>query len=162
MNTKWSDRRITWIGLGVVLGMMLSVYAPQEPAMGAYTAAGGDKISMCVSTSSIGIPDTVFILDETTGRLFGATYAQSGGTFGAVHFRNLAADFRVADDAKYVMVPGAIGSTSTGDGAQTGAGGIFVAESKSGLCILYAFTTSAGKHELAPIGRIPWRKTSRR
>ncbi len=162
MKTKWSDRRLTWIGVGLVLGMVLSVYAPQEPAMGAYSATSADKISMCVATTSIGLPDTVFILDETTGRLFGATYATTGGAFSALHARNLAADFKVADGAKYAMVPAAIGSTQTGDGVPTASGGIFIAESKSGACILYAFTTSTGKHELAPIGRFQWRPASRR
>jgi hypothetical protein len=153
MQTR-SERRLAWIALGAVLGAVLSVYWPQEPAIGAYTATGADDLQMCTCTTAIGTADAVFILDGTTGRLIGGIYSNNG--FPAAYVRNLAADFGVTDGASYIMVPGSVAPRVPGRGT-TAEGAIFVAEQKSGLCIMYGFLTAAGTNELVPLAQFPWR-----
>jgi hypothetical protein len=154
MTTRWTETRLAWLALGAVLGSALSVYWPQEPALGAYVASSGDKFCMCACTTTIGTSDAVFVLDQTTGRLIGAIY--SNGRFGALYVRNLAADFGVTDKAYYNMVPASIGARIPGRG-QTAEGSIFVGEERSGLVIMYAFQAAGGINELVPVTNFNWR-----
>lgn len=154
MRTNWTETRLAWMVLGGVLGSVLSVYWPQEPALAAYTAAGGEKISMCACTTGLGTSDAVFILDQTSGRLVGGIYAN--GQFGAAYVQNLAQDFGVADGAVYSMVPASIGARIPGANA-TAEGSIFVGEQKSGKVIMYAFATAAGANRLVPLATFPFR-----
>ena len=153
MKSNWLETRIAWLILGALVGGVFSVYWPQEPVYGAYTAAGGSKFQMCTCTTSIGTADAVFLLDQTSGRLVGGIYAN--GQFGAVYLRNLAADFGVGE-GEYNMVPGSVGARIPGRG-QTAEAGIFVGEQKSGLVVMYAFHTSAGANELVPVANFRWR-----
>lgn len=154
MKSNWTETRLAWLVLGMVLGGVLSVYWPQEPAYGAYAASGGDRFCMCVGTTTIGTSDAVFLLDQTSGRLVGGIYAN--GKFGALYARNLAADFGVTDKAHYNMVPASVGARVPGRG-QTAEASIFVGEESSGLVIMYAFQASGGVNELIPVTNFRWR-----
>ncbi|MEZ6068424.1 MAG: hypothetical protein R3B90_22535 [Planctomycetaceae bacterium] len=154
MPVPVSERRIVWIALGAVLGCVLSVYWPQEPALGAYSASGGDDLQMCSCTTAIGTGDAVFILDGTSGRLIGGIYGNGG--FPAMYIRNLAADFGVTDGASYIMVPASVAPRVPGRGTSA-EGVLFVAEQKSGQCGMYGFTTAQGQNELVPLANFRWR-----
>jgi hypothetical protein len=154
MKTIWSGRRLAWIAVGVVIGFAVSHYWPQKPAIGAYASTHSDSFSMCTATTGIGMADAVFVLDPAVGRLIGAVYGRGG--FNTVYGRNLAADFKVTNDAKYVMVPASVGAGIGGAGPAA-EGAIFVAEQKSGKVIMYGFPASTGQHELVPVATFPWR-----
>jgi hypothetical protein len=140
--------------LGGVLGGLLSVYWPQEPAYGAYAASGGQEFCMCACTTGLGTADAVFVLDQTTGRLVGGIY--SNGGFGAAYIHNVARDFNVADGAVYNMVPASVAARLPG-AAATAEASIFVGEQKSGIVIMYSFQTAAGANRLIPVARFPFR-----
>jgi hypothetical protein len=154
MRSNWTETRLAWLVLGMVFGGVLSVYWPQEPAMAAYTASGGEKFSMCVGTTRSGTSDAVFVLDQTTGRLVGGIY--NNANFTATYVRNLAQDFKVADGAVYNMVPGSVAPRIPGT-APTAEAAIFVGEQKSGLVIMYAFPTAPGLNQLVPLAQFPFR-----
>jgi hypothetical protein len=154
MKANWTETRLAWMVLGAVLGCLLSVYWPQEPAMGAYTSAGSDKFCMAACTTTLGTADAVFVLDQTSGRLIGGIYA--GGQFGGALVRNLAQDFNATDKAHYNMVPASVGLKLPGRAA-TAEGCIFVGEESSGLVIMYAFQAAGGVNALTPVAKFPWR-----
>ena len=154
MRPNWTESRLSWLVLGGVLGGLLSVYWPQEPALAAYSASGGEKFCMCTGSTSLGAADAVFVLDQTTGRLVGGIYAN--GQFGAGYIRNLAQDFKVADGAVYNMVASSVAPRIPGS-APSAEAGIFVAEQKSGLCIMYGFQTASGTNQLVPMAQFKWR-----
>ncbi|MFV0442963.1 MAG: hypothetical protein ACK5Q5_05290 [Planctomycetaceae bacterium] len=154
MRSNWTETRFAWLVLGMVFGGLLSVYWPQEPAMAAYTASGGEKFSMCAGTTKGGTSDAVFVLDQTTGRLVGGIY--NNAQFSAMYIRNLAQDFGVADGAVYNMVPASVAPRIPGN-APTAEAGIFVGEQKSGKVIMYAFQTAVGTNQIVPLAQFPFR-----
>ena len=154
MQTNWSNSRLSWLALGAVLGGLLSVYWPQEPAFAAYSASGGEKFCMSTGSTSLGAADAVFVLDQTTGRLVGGIY--SNGAFGAAYIRNLAQDFQVAEGAVYNMVSASVAPRIPGS-APTAEAGIFIAEQKTGKCIMYGFQTAQGANQLTPLAQFKWR-----
>lgn len=154
MRTNWTETRLAWLVLGTLLGGVLSVYWPQDPAFAAYSASGGDKIALCAGTTRQGTSDAIFVLDQTTGRLVGGIY--NNGSFGAAFVRPLAQDFKVADGAVYNMVPAAVSPRIPGN-APTAEAAIFVAEQKSGLVIMYAFPIAGGANSLVPLASFPFR-----
>jgi hypothetical protein len=161
MTRAWTERRIVWLAVGAVLGVVASIYWPGQPAaQAAYSAAGGSKFDMTICSTIEGAADAVFILDKATGRLIGAMPNRQGGQIAATFIRNLAADFKVADGAEYLMISAQVNPTQSGT-IPPGSGGVWVAEQKSGLCILYLFPTANGPNELVPFSQFPWRKTTR-
>jgi hypothetical protein len=154
MRKNWTETRLAWMVLGGILGSMLSVYWPQEPAMAAFTASGGEKFCMCACSTTIGTADAVFVLDQTSGRLVGGIY--SNGGFAATYMQSLAQDFGVADGAVYNMVPASVAPRIPGTAA-TAEASIFVGEQKSGKVIMYGFQTAPGTNRLVPVAQFPFR-----
>lgn len=163
MKEKLTERKTFWLTAGTILGMMIAYYCPQEPAY-ADSAATGEKFSMCTVPTLAGQSEAVFVLDHLTGRLLGAAHSSQSGTFTQTYARNLAADFRVVDNAQYVMVPGRVDIRASG-GAVPANGCVYVGELNSGLVNMYGFKYSPGGRqlplqELIPIASFPWRGTT--
>lgn len=160
MKNRLTERKTFWVAVGTLLGMSIAYYCPQEPAY-ADTAAAGEKFSMCTVLTLAGQSEAVFVLDHLTGRLIGAAHNPQNGGFTQSFARNLAADFKVVDNAQYVMVPGRV--EVRGGGVNPPANGcIYVGELNSGLVNMYGFTYTAGGRivpvkELIPIANFPWR-----
>lgn len=154
MRTNWTETRFAWLVLGMVFGGLLSIYWPQEPAIAAFTASGGEKFSMCAGTTKGGTSDVVFVLDQTTGRLVGGIY--DNGQFSASYLRPLAQDFGVTTGAVYNMVPASIAPRIPG-AASTAEAAIFVGEQKSGQVIMYAIPVQQGINQLVPLAKFPFR-----
>lgn len=160
MTENLAHKRTFWLATGMVLGMVIAYYCPQEPAY-ADSAASGEKFSMCTVETLAGQSEAIFILDHLTGRLLGAAHSQQTGTFTQTYARNLAADFKVIDNAQYVMVPGRV-QVRSGGSAPPANGCIYVGELNSGLVNMYGFNYIAGGRqvpvrELIPIANFPWR-----
>lgn len=155
-NQKW-----IWLGAGTLFGLMLGYYCPFEPAH-ATTAAMGDKFAMCTVSTGPAQSDAVFVLDMVTGRLIGGIYNQQGG-FTQSYARNLAADFKVVENAQYVMVTGFAPTGGGGNGGAPATGVIYVAELNSGIVACYGFLQSPQANRVMPtrelvvLGTFPWR-----
>ncbi|MEZ6057009.1 MAG: hypothetical protein R3C01_09925 [Planctomycetaceae bacterium] len=160
MERNWINHRLVWLGLGLVAGIGVAQMWNGTPAEAGYAAAHSDKFSMCSAETMVGQSDAIFILDQATGRLVGATYDRTNGGFSSSYGRNLAADFKVTDKAEYVMCPANIFPSLTGGGPQA-LGGIYVAEMRTGICALYGFPTAGGTSELSVLGTFPWRRSTR-
>ncbi len=160
MKEKLTERKTFWLTAGTILGMMIAYYCPQEPAY-ADSAARSEKFSMCTVPTLAGQSEAIFVLDHLTGRLIGAAHTPQGNIFSQTYARNLAADFRVVDNAQYVMVPGRVELRGAG-GNPPARGCIYVGELNSGLINMYGFQYNAGGRvvpvrELIPIANFPWR-----
>lgn len=163
MKEKLTERKTFWLAAGTLLGMAIAYYCPQEPAYAA-SAAVGEKFSMVTVPTLAGQSEAVFVLDNLTGRLLGAVHATQTNTFTQTFARNLALDFKVVDNAQYVMVPGHVEFRAAG-GSPPANGAIYVGELNSGLVIMYGFSVSPGgrpmpMRELTPIAQFPWRQAT--
>lgn len=160
MQTSSLDRRITWLTAGTLLGMVIAYYCPTEPAY-ADTAVISDKFAMCTVDTAPTFSEAVFILDMVTGRLMGAAYNTTTGTFTQTFIRDLAADFQVTERAQYVMVTGR-GNLAIRGGGPPAIGVIYIGELNSGLCNMYGFfytqtQQQAPLQQLTLVGQFPWR-----
>ncbi len=161
MPSRWQENRFAYLLLGLIAGLAVSFYWPHEP-LKADAAASQEKFSICTVQTIPNQSEAIFVLDSVTGRLVGAAHNQQTGTFTQAYIRNVAADFGVVENAKYLMVPGFIqvrGATS-GPPAQ---GGIYVAELTSGKVGLYGFVyqnnsrNGVQSQELTPIANFSFR-----
>ncbi|WP_437205576.1 hypothetical protein [Planctomicrobium sp. SH664] len=162
MQTNMTDRRITWLAAGALLGMAISYYCPTEPAY-AETASSNTKFAMCTAQTLLANSEAVFILDGVTGRLFGAAFNTASGTFAQSYGRNLAQDFQTTGNAQYVMVSG-FAQMNTVGGVTPASSAIYVGELNSGKVIMYGFPYANGRqgtYDLVPVAQFPWRQASR-
>lgn len=159
MSRNWSERKIAWLIAGIGLGVVLANYWPNEQqAFATQTAVVGEKFAMCTVETNVGDTDAVFILDFATGRLVGGIYNRQSNAFSAPMFRNIASDFNLSEQGKYILATGFVGATSRG--AQPATGGIYVAELTSGQVVLYGFVAARGANaaqQLTPMGNFAWR-----
>ena len=162
MSRNWSDRRISWLVVGIGLGVALASYWPHEPMAYAEAAAGAEKFAMCTVGTNVGDAEAIFVLDYATGRMVGATFNNKSNTFSQPMIRNLAADFGLTEQGQYLMVPGFVGAR--GRGAPPANGGVYVAELTTGKLALYGFiNVSQGTRvpqELTVFGVFPWRSAT--
>ncbi len=139
MKARWYDGRAAWLAAGVLFGLGLSVYWPHEEAQ-ATAVDRSQKIVLTSVNTGDSTSDAVFVLDLVTGRLLGAGYTTQAGGFTQTWARNLAADFKVGDNAEYVMVPGRFVIQQAGAGGDIPAnGGVYVAELNTGWVHMYGF-----------------------
>jgi hypothetical protein len=137
VKERWSEKKIVWLIAGAMLGVGFSYYWPAEPAF-AKAVSATDKFSMCSVPTLVGSGDAIFVLDQISGRLLGAAYNPQARSFNQTYARNVAADFGIADNAEYVMVPASIVLTTSG-GVPPAQGAIYVGEMKSGIICAYGF-----------------------
>lgn len=153
MQQNPQDRRTWWLLAGVVLGFGLSSLWPVENVQ---AVATDREERFCIATCETGLaqPESVFVLDFLTGRLFGATLNQQTGTFTATYFRMISADFQLSADnkPKFVLIPGRADLTNT-RGTTTAASVLYIGELNSGRVIAYRFPVRVSRSPLptAPI-----------
>ena len=154
MQPRGSERRLVWMGLGLVAGLCLAYCWPHETAQAVATDRD-DRFAVCTveTQTSFGQPEAVFVLDFLTGRLTGAMLNQQSFLFTNVWGRNVAADFQLkasaANKAKYCIIPGNAYLTSA-NGATMSTGVIYVGEMTSGKVIAYSFAVRNSKVPLEP------------
>ena len=167
MQPHNSERRLVWMGLGLVAGLCVAYFWPHEMAQAVATDRD-DKFAVCTveTQTSFGQPEAVFVLDFLTGRLTGAMLSQQSYAFTNFWFRNIAADFQLdaaaATKAKYAIIPGNAYLTS-GGGATLSTGVLYVAEMTSGKVIAYSFAVRTSKtplpvQALEPFAFFPFRE----
>lgn len=152
MLPRGNDRRLVWMGLGLVAGLCLAYCWPHETAQAVATDRD-DKFAVCTveTQTSFGQPEAVFVLDFLTGRLSGAMLNQQSLSFTNFWFRNVAADFNLkpsaAAKAKYCIIPGNAYLTNAG-GETLSSGVIYIGEMTSGKVICYSFAIRNSKTPL--------------
>lgn len=164
VRRNFTEHRIVWLVTGMVFGLALAYYWPHEPAH-ASDVALGDKFAMCTAETLAGNSEAIFVLDFTTGRLLGAAYNTQTGSFTHSYARNVAADFKVAEGAQYVIVPG-LANLRTTAGGPPARGVLYIGELTSGLVSMYAFPYVQSARQLPPqqlqlLAQLPWRQASR-
>ena len=160
-----TSQKFGWLAAGVVLGSMLSVYWPAEPAF-AGAADSNQKLSICTANTQAGMSDAVFVLDHVTGRLTGAAYNPQSGVFTQAYGRNVAQDFGLTEGGVYVMAPGNLLATGRSGGDPPGLEGIYIAELTSGKVALYGFfysnrRTGVPPRELTPLATYDFREAQK-
>ena len=167
MQPRANERRLVWMGLGLVAGLCLAYCWPHE-AVQASATDRDDRFAVCTveTQTSFGQPEAVFVLDFLTGRLTGAMLSQQSYAFTNFWFRNVAADFNLkanqAAKAKYCIIPGNAYLTS-GGGATLSTGMVYVGELTSGKVIAYSFAVRNSKTPLPvmpmePVAFFPFRE----
>lgn len=139
MATFTNDRRTVWLLVGLLGGMGLASFWPNEQVQ-AIATDSSDRFAMTTVDVSPGQPEAVFVLDYLTGRLTGGLLNAQQGAFTNFYFRNIAADFLVDQNAKprYTMVTGN-GVIPSGRGATVAQGVLYIAELNSGKVAAYRF-----------------------
>ena len=167
MLPRGNERRLVWMGMGLVAGLCLAYCWPHETAQ-AVSTDRDDRFAVCTveTQSSFGQPEAVFVLDFLTGRLTGAMLSQQSFAFTNFWFRNVAADFNLkasaAAKAKYCVIPGNAYLTSPA-GATLSTGVVYVAELTSGKVIAYTFPVRVSKvpmpvMAMEPVAFFPFRE----
>lgn len=160
MKARRYDGRAAWLAAGVIFGLGLAIYWPHEEAQ-ATAVDRSNKIVMTSVSTGDSTSDAVFVLDLVTGRLIGAGYTTQAGGFTQTWARNLAADFKVGENAEYVMVPGRFVIQQQGGGDIPANGGVYVAELNTGVVHMYGFPYQESRPQptkpLVLIARFPFR-----
>lgn len=169
MQPRENERRLVWMGLGLVAGLCLAYCWPHETAQAVATDRE-DRFAVCTveTQTQFGQPEAVFVMDFLTGRLTGAMLNQQSYAFTNFWFRNVAADFNLkanaAAKAKYCVIPGNAYLTSA-NGATTSTGVIYVGELTSGKVVAYSFQVRNSKTPLPvmpmePVAFFPFREAT--
>ena len=168
MQSRTSERRLAWMGMGLVAGLCLAYFWPHEMAHAVATDRS-DRFAVCTIDVGFANPEAVFVLDFLTGRLQGAMLNQQTAMFTNFWARNIAADFQVKSDsgakAKYVIIPGRADLTSQG-GITTATGVLYIGELTSGKVGVYRFPFRTSKQPLPvqpiePFDYFPFREETR-
>ena len=154
------EQRWGGVAFGVMLGLAIAFYWPQEPVQ-AYTAASQEKFAMCTVPTQVGMTDAIFVLDSVTGRLVGGGYNSNSDTFNQSFYRNVAADFGVIEKAQYVMVAG-FANLRAGPNGNPANGVLYIGELTSGKVAMYGFVYinrngPVPPQELTPLGSFSFR-----
>jgi hypothetical protein len=168
MLPRRNERRLMWLGLGLIAGIGLAYVWPHETAQAVATDRIDDKFAICTveTQTQFGQPEAVFVLDFLTGRLTGALLNQQSFAFTNFWFRNVAADFNLkpnaAAKAKYAIIPGNAYLTS-GGGETMSTGCIYIGELSSGKVVCYSFAVRNSKTPLPvaplePVAFFPFRE----
>ncbi len=169
MQSRGNERRLIWMGLGLVVGLCVAYCWPHETAQ-AVSTDRDDRFAICTveTQTQVGQPEAIFVLDFLTGRLTGAMLNQQSFAFTNVWFRNVASDFQAGAKAnakaKYCIIPGNAYLTS-GDGVTTSTGCIYVGELTSGKVIAYSFAVRNSRvllpvMPMVPVAFFPFREAT--
>ena len=80
MQPNSNERRLVWMGMGLMAGLCLAYIWPHEMAHAVATDRD-DRFAMCTVDVGFGNADAVFVLDFLTGRLQGAMLNQQTASF---------------------------------------------------------------------------------
>ena len=136
--TRLFEKRGAWLAVGIMVGLAVATYWPAEELQ-AHAVDRTNKIAIVSAETTAGNSDAVFILDFVTGRLMGAAYNTQIATFNQKYFRNIAADFKVSENAQYAIVPATVQIPQRGGGPTPALGGLYVAELTTGKVALYGY-----------------------
>jgi len=155
MSQRIMSRWIVWFGAGIICGLGIAYFWPQQPSWAAATDRN-DKFAV-TTVRMDGDTEAVFVLDFLTGRLQGAVFNKQANQFVASYYRNVASDFKVNTDleAKYAILSG-LGSLQSRGQAQFAASSLYIAELTSGRVNAYAIPYQVWNRPLPrPVQLVP-------
>ena len=132
------SNRLVWLGIGLVIGLILSGLWPQAP-LHAVATDRGDTFAVATGFVDEGV-EAVFFLDFLTGQLNAVVLGRQGRGFAASYGFNVAAHLGVdpAKNPKYLMVTGSADMRRGMAGAQLSPSVVYVAEVTTGKVGAYA------------------------
>ena len=159
MKSQAKENRLFWLICGAIFGVGVAHFWPYEHA---YAVATDREAKFAISTVDVGpgMPDAVFVLDFSTGRLQGAMLNAQSGQFTNFWYANLAEDFKTKGKggAKYAVIPGngfLTANNGQGGGGTQATGVLYVAELNSGLVGVYRLQYSTQMAPQEPMPLIP-------
>ncbi len=144
MRIQSNENRLLWLVCGVVGGLCLAYFWPYEQAYAVSTDRDA-KFAICTVEVGPGLPEAVFVLDFSTGRLNGAMLNSQAGIFTNFWYANVAQDFKLLGKGggKYTLIPGTGFVTPNAQGGNggmvAGLGLIYVGELTTGVVGCYRF-----------------------
>ena len=108
MKSHVKESRLFWLGCGVIGGLCVAYFWPHEQAYASATDRDA-KFAICTVETGPQLPEAVFVLDFTTGRLQGGMLNPQAGVFANRWYANVSQDFKLGakgGGGKYTMIPG--------------------------------------------------------
>lgn len=140
MSEMIRKNRMAWLAIGMVAGICLSHFWPNEPAMAVVTDRNAKFALATAEIAQGGQTEAIFTLDFLTGQLRGAVLNSRTASFTHAYFRNVNEDFNLDPSLQpfYTIVSGRCTLPSRGR-ASTAQSVVYVAELTTGKVIAYAF-----------------------
>lgn len=169
MSSRIGDSRGVWLVCGILIGLGVSYFWPNEP-LRADQADRNDKFGMLTCTATLpvaGLPasEAVFILDFLTGRLQGFYLNPQVGAFSQMFFRDVASDLQLDPKTTAQQMYAFVGGQGqlVGHGGTWGSSLVYVAELTTGSLVAYAFpfagqANAAGAMPMLPVARAQFRQ----
>jgi hypothetical protein len=132
------SKRLVWLGIGLVVGLILSGLWPQAP-LHAVATDRADTFAIATGFVDEGV-EAVFFLDFLTGQLNAVVLGRQGRGFTASYGFNVSAHLGVdpAKNPKYLMVTGSADMRRAMGGTQLSPSVVYVAEVTTGNVGAYA------------------------
>lgn len=123
--------RMTWLGVGALVGMCIGGLAPHSPVHATATAQI-ENFAIATGPVQDGL-EGVYFLDHLTGELKGAVMSPRMGKFIAKYQTNVLKDLELdpAGKPKLLMVTGVCDYQRAAGGVQLGSGTIYVVDATS-------------------------------
>ena len=131
-------RRTPWIGVGVALGLVASVFAPHAPL---YATATDRQANFAIATGAVEQNlEALYFLDFLTGDLKAAVISPVTRRFTMLYEANILGDLGVdvSKGPQYLIVTGEISVRAVGGNVQPSTAAVYVAELTTGNVVAYA------------------------
>jgi hypothetical protein len=148
MSLTFNRKRLAWVSVGVLIGLLLAAVMPARP-LHAVATHGADGFALATGLIDNNI-EGVYFLDYLTGDLKGAVLNLNTGVFTTFYQYNVLKDLQVEGGKapKFLMVTGLSQLRQRGNQFQPGAAVIYVMECGSGTCAAYAVPWNVGRATL--------------
>ena len=146
MQQITNHKRLGWLLLGVLIGIVLSAVLPARP-LHAVATDSQDGFSLATGMIDNNL-EGVYFLDYLTGTLKGAVISLSNGKFTTSYESNVLKDFQIEGggrNPKFLLVTGLAALRRGPSQLQPGQSLIYVMELNSGICCAYAVPWTPGR-----------------
>ncbi|QDT65011.1 hypothetical protein [Calycomorphotria hydatis] len=159
------DRRWLYAGLGIVAGIAIANFWPQDNLQAQMTSRSEKFEMFTLQMDSLGSAQGVFVLDFLTGRLTGAALNSATGVFTQQYARDVMQDFNVdpASTPRFAVLSG-ITNLPAKTRVTPAVGSIYIGELTSGQVICYAVpyrvqNRPTGLQTIQPIATFQFRES---
>jgi hypothetical protein len=172
MKSHANEQRLLWLVCGAIGGLCLAYFWPHEQVQASATDREA-KFAICTVDVGPGLPDAVFVMDFSTGRLQGGMLNSQSGVFTNFWYANVVEDFKVTGKgaAKFAMIPGSgflnQNAQQAGGGGTMATGVIYIAELSTGKVGCYQFhyrnqVAAGAPIQLEPVNYFLFRESTQR
>ena len=149
MSQTVNHKRLGWVGIGILIGFLLTILLPAQP-LHAVATQGQDGYALATGALDNSL-EGVFFLDTLTGDLKGAALNLSNGQFATFYQSNILKDFQTdgAKPPKFLMVTGLAALRHGPSQVQPGLAVVYVMEVNSGILAAYGVPWNGGRQLVA-------------